>query len=291
MNCPVSALILRLPTHAGRYLVRLGVGLCALLLCLNAAGLPLQAQAPASPSDTLSTPGYLLAAADAAVQEKNYPQAAAYYGQAVRLAPEHAALCYNLGTCYLHAGQRGLAVVWLMRARALSPHSRAVLQNLELARTSRGSAGALTSINNPWQGFYSLLRPNGWALAALLTFTASLAGLYFFLTARHKRGRKGGFYLLCAALSLSVLAFVAMQSNLSALKPQDMAVITVPRTALKSEPSPSASDLGYLTDGTEVHLLGAKPQGGYLLAEAAGQGKGWIATAHLLRPFPYPAKP
>ena len=207
----------------------------------------------------------------AAYQEGDYLAAVAAYREVVDGGWEGVELEYNLGLSALQAGQLGLAVLSLERARRLDPRDEAV--RLALARAQAAQIDELAGDQGlPFFERVGLLTPAAWATASfaaawLLFFGVWLAGLL--------RGLSPSRLSLSLAgpLALVLLTGIWLGASAWARDGVERAVVMVATAPVREGPAPRYPTQFEVHEGLVVELL--ERQGPYLRVRLGNGLSGW----------------
>jgi len=178
------------------------------------------------------------------------------------------ALLYNLGTAYARAGEKGRAILMLLKAERLAPRDRDIQDNLKRLAPEVSSQIAIFPVP-PLQAFYNLFALNEWAwIAALATTLSAMIWSIFFLIPRDKRGR--WFVRRCAITVLIVAALAHVFAGVKYYYEAYMSRGVVITADVRPHEAPDDSS------PTSEFVL---PQGTVIKISDAGVG-GWVKATY-----------
>ncbi len=145
--------------------------------------------------------------AEELLQEGRFEQAAEIYASLWREGIRNADIAYNAGTAYLKANKLGWGILFLERAKRLSPKDDYIRQNLSIAKRQKKSLPGEHSQQAKEKGItlhgiVNLLSLDGWALL-LVTMLWATALVLVMLPFVSKRKRLG---MLLTAFSLLIIS-------------------------------------------------------------------------------------
>lgn len=162
----------------------------------------------ATPSETLENANKALASSD-------YDQAISLYYSLMEEGYESTTLYYNMGLAYFRKKDMGRAVLYLERARRLSPRDEDIMHNLKLIRNqhlkNRLDIIPQSFLERSWSNLLYLASTNTWTILSLIISWGAAIGFYFWLRGKVRKKRKIGFIIglscLAVGIFLAILAY------------------------------------------------------------------------------------
>lgn len=202
----------------------------------------------------------LISDADKAYMDNDFQKAFELYMEASRQEGTSSVLYYNIGNTYYRLDQPGNAVVYYKKALKLDPGNSDAQRNLEFVRTklideqSEGNDLSKSLADR----IMSVFTPDGWAVAAIVSFVIVLIAITIYILSRTVAIRKAGFFGGIIFLILTVVSTLSAFSSARKLINQKEAVITVPATILSTVPRvphDKAEEAFSLHEGAVVEIL------------------------------------
>lgn len=233
------------------------------------------------PSATFSGDASTLLAARAAeaYDQGHYEEAAQLYERLTVSGDDGGETRYDLGNCYLKAGDLGRAILEYRRALKFSPGLDLAERNLAVARRLLPARVAPWQ-PSPWEAFIASV-PLG-LLQGLLLGCSLLgnAALAFVLLGPAGRGRRAASGFLVGAFACALLLAGTLAYALTILPSHRPAVILQPAPVYAS-PEGKGAPLVTLPPGSEV-ILAARAGDRALVIW--GEGRGWTAAPDVETP-------
>lgn len=215
----------------------------------------------------------VLALAQSAYQQGNFPTAAALYGRAADRWPNSAEVRYNLGCAEYRAGRTGRAIAAWRRALLLDPDHADARANLEFARSRRVDRIKATEIG-AWSKTARFLKdraPLAFTLANYLFFGLLAAGA---LARRRVPARTAATAI--AGVLFATAVVLLLQRN--AAVDTDERVVVVPSADVHAMPQESVPVLA-VHDGLEVTVR--RSENGYCEVAVGENTLGWVRERNL----------
>ena len=208
----------------------------------------------------------------------DYQAAAEIFEAFLQEHPGSVDAMYNLGNCYLHEGNTGMAVLWYERALKRKPVDADVRHNLAIVNAKRENA--VVRIREffllRWVRGISDLLPTGvWAAISLLTAWLGL-GLIMVSVLRRSWHRRRVAAAICAGIFL--LAFVFGAQRYADLHRDDLAVVTS-AARMTIAPDTESKLISVLSTGEKVVILDSLQQ--YYKVRIANFEHGWVPREDL----------
>ncbi|MCB0516723.1 MAG: tetratricopeptide repeat protein [Chitinophagales bacterium] len=198
-------------------------------------------------------------AANAAYQEKNYPQAIATYTSLLdSIGDTNALLHYNLANCYYKTDSLPQAILHYEKALKISPNFDAAKQNLALCLDKADLHNSPNFDHNRLrilQTFWQMGTPLLWAILLLIGLYVAAYALWRYWTAISIKTQQK--YLLGAIISLLLAGVFAWSSysRANALFSQKEAIILAANVSLHDGPAENSIVIGAVAAGEKVHFL------------------------------------
>ncbi len=236
-----------------------------------------------------------------AIEAKHYYDAEQYskaieaMQQAVALAnpakPSFAEM-YNLGNAYYRKGDLASATLYYLRAKRISPSNKAVNHNLMIvaSRTiDRLDYTPPLSKQIEHNICYALPTAVVYGLSLLFILLVVMGSLLY-VFAQKRSIRKLGFYSGVVALLLFIFAVVVLMKQKNDYYNTTEAVITVGKSAIKSEPKNDAITLFQLNEASRV-IITNRPNNSTWYQIILPDGKeGWIQASDITQVYPFNSK-
>lgn len=192
---------------------------------------------------------------------------------------QSADLYYNMGNTYFKLGDNAHAILYYERALKLDPAHKDAAHNLDIVRqlTLDKIDAVPDFILITWfRNLRQSLSADSWAWIAV-----ALAALVAVLLLLFRQGssltlRRTAFIAACAALLLTLFAFIFSLRQKQAILNRDSAVITVPVCPVKSSPADGGNTVFVLHEGTKVRVLDRV--GDWAKVQIADGRQGWATV-------------
>jgi len=224
----------------------------------------------ANPQETLQK-------ANQAYVSEEYALAAELYESIIAQGYEAAELFYNLGNAYFRQNKIGRAILNYERSLKLNPGKEDTQFNLRVANASivdQITPIPLIFYKRWWNGIYSLLSNDGWALAGVLFLSFAMVGLGVFVVFRSVKTKKTALGFSLLLLLLAVISILAARATYYQSFVSEEAIVMVSRTSVRSSPSADSPDLFFIHEGTKGRLTGEL--GEWYEIRLANGNTGWI---------------
>lgn len=214
-----------------------------------------------------------------AYDQGHYEEAAQLYERLAASGDDGAETRYDLGNCYLKAGNLGRAILEYRRSLKFSPGLDPAERNLAVARRLLPARVAPWQ-PSPWEAFIASV-PLALLQGLLLGCSAlGNAALAFVLLGPAGRGRRAASGFLVGAFACALLAAGTLAYALTVLPSHRPAVILQPAPVYAS-PEGKGAPLVTLPPGSEV-ILAARAGDRALVIW--GEGRGWTAAQDVETP-------
>lgn len=200
------------------------------------------------------------AAAAAAYENKNYPEAIEIYSQILEKDGTSGRLYYNLGNAYFRNGEKGKAVLFFERALKADPRNKEAAANLDFVKTKL--TDKIDGEENILQVFLrdmrAMLPSNGWAILGIVSFLLFIAGIALYSFGSAMSVRKIGFFGGLAMLAVSILSNIFSYQAYRTANDDSFAIVTCDSTLLSTvprEPAGGGERAFVLHEGAKVEKL------------------------------------
>ena len=219
----------------------------------------------------------LFAQGNAAYDSGDYHQAIEHYAAILDAGQESWQLYYNMGNAYYRLDELGQSILHYERALLLSPHNKAVKDNLLLAQSKTADHIEQLPRNIVAQWFDNLLHitsPRGWRTVCIILMVLLCAAATLFFVANSYKLRKTMFVVGSLLLVLTLFSIVDATISARNVTHNHQAVVTAPMVVVKGAPDPSAVEKFVLHEGTELQIK-ETDENWWLITIADGK-EGWI---------------
>ena len=195
--------------------------------------------------------------ANKAFFNKNYDQAIQLYESILDEDIQSIELYFNVGNCFFQKKEWGKTILNYERALLLAPNDKAILQNLELAKSETVDEIAVLPnffLARWWTQIRELTNSGIWSILAILLFWLGIGGIILWILGKERTQRKRGFLGGMTILGLSLLIFSLAFSNYQLQQESGSAIIMSKETSLKSLPDEISNDILPLHEGTKVEI-------------------------------------
>ncbi len=189
--------------------------------------------------------------------EGAYAYAIEQYEEVLAGNVESAMLYYNLGNAYFKTNQIAKAILNYERALRLKPNDENTIYNLEVARAKtidRIEPVPVIFYERWWRNFVFWQSTDRWAYVGLMGLICCFGAALVYFFSRRSFYKKLGFGLAGLFLFLTIIVFIAANSQYRHFHQNREAVIFVPRITAKSGPGESSPDLFVIHEGTRVRI-------------------------------------
>lgn len=207
--------------------------------------------AGASPADSL------IAKAEKAYLQGDYPQSIESYKSVLRLGYHSAELYYNLGNACFKSNEIPSAILYYEKARKLQPQDDDIRFNLKLAQSrviDKIEPVPELFLKVWWRDLRDLQTTDGWAWMTVAAFILFLAMAFGFIFSSGVRSRKlffwSGIILIFLTAFFLVLGTQSYRGNTRDLE----GIVFTPTVTVKSSPSENSTDLFVIHEGTKVSI-------------------------------------
>jgi tetratricopeptide (TPR) repeat protein len=211
---------------------------------------------------------------------KFYQEALDCYLKVVKSNNEAAALYYNIGNTYYKLNDYPSAILYLEKAKKLSPGDEDINFNLKVANnkiTDKIEAIPDFFVLRWYKQAANIFPFNTWAIIGIILFVLFLGILSLYLFSRSLRLRKFAFWCSAVMLFCSIVCFVFAQSQYSSINNTTEAIIFSPSVTAKSSPDANSTDLFVMHDGTKVRVI--DNVGEWSEIKLANGSVGWVNTS------------
>ncbi len=226
----------------------------------------------------------LLEQANQHYKAQEFQKAVETYSQIVAGGYESGEVYFNLGNACFKTGDYVNAILNYERALLLDPRNEDIRFNLRIA--NQYVVDNLEQLPRPffarwWEKLAESKPADGWAAWSVISFFVFLVllGAYFF--GRTLGLKKVAFY--CSILAFLVMAtgFLLAHRQHNVLKQRNSALLVCPRTAVKSAPSATGTDLFLIHEGLKVSITDSLNQ--WKEIRLSDGNKGWVRDSCLVR--------
>lgn len=234
----------------------------------------LAAAAQSSPAGAL-----LARQAAEAYGQGRYQEAAQLYTRYLSQGGEGAAARFDLGTCYLKAGDLGRAILELRRALKADPELAAAKQNLDVARRLLPARVAPWQ-PSPWEAALRDLPPNWLEWTVLFLSLLGNGGLAAATLLAPGRARRACAGLMVGAFIAAGVTGAFLAYARTVLPEHRPAVVLGPASVYPS-PEAQGKPMAVLPAGSEVMQVA---QAGDWTLVLWGEGRGWTSASAVEAP-------
>lgn len=219
----------------------------------------------------------------AALQQKRYPEVIEGLQAYLAAGYANAQMHHQLSEAYYHTGQKGKALAHTLKGLRLSPHHRALNDNLSWLRAMQEEElqpPPVFFLQQWWESISGLMPVNAWAILGLvwLWLGAALVGAHRWVKPAYQ-GKKWlkptGYGLLIAAS----LPFGWAATRSSMMQRTNQAVVVAPKTPVRVAPATESEAELEVSEGVELKVID-QAKGWYKVSLANGS-QGWIAAPAL----------
>ncbi|MDX2002543.1 MAG: tetratricopeptide repeat protein [Chitinophagales bacterium] len=219
-----------------------------------------------------------------AFAEKHYKEAAEHYQMLVDSGYQSAALYYNLGTSYFKAGAVAASILYLEKAKALSPSDEDINYNLQLANlrvVTRIEPAPQLRFVKATKEFISKYTSNTWGIMTLVLLWLALAAYFVLIVGKDKVPKR---VLQLMSLVLLIASFATLIFGIKKRLEEDngrFAIVFATNSYVKSAPDTESVDLFILREGVKIRLLETLGEWEKIkVPDARGDKVGWIPRSH-----------
>jgi tetratricopeptide (TPR) repeat protein len=191
-------------------------------------------------------------------QKGNFQEAINNYESVLSSGKQSAELYFNLGNCYYKLHKVAPAIYNFEKALLLNPNDNEIQTNLNFAKRMSVDDSKETpevGFGKLFQNFTSSFDYDIWAWIAVVLsflFLMSFVGYYLSATAFKKRIFFTIMLFIFIAIIVSISSGIYEKNRISSNK---SAIVFAEKTALKSEPKSSSSQIMVLHEGAKVYIL------------------------------------
>ena len=229
-------------------------------------------------------PEDLLTRANTLYNENAFDSALVIYKDIVDQGYSSATLYYNIGNTYYKLRNYPLAIYYYEKSLKLEPNNEDTKHNIEIAKlflTDKIEAVPELFIKTWWNKLSNSFSANTWAILTLILIGATLACIFFYITAKSRILKKSMFFIgiLMIILMTSSLSISAKKYNY--ISTHNEGIIITPTITIKSSPSTSGVDLFVLHEGSKVKILDNTD--GWEKIKIANGSIGWLPSTSVIK--------
>ena len=229
-------------------------------------------------------PEDLLTRANTLYNENAFDSALVIYKDIVDQGYSSATLYYNIGNTYYKLRNYPLAIYYYEKSLKLEPNNEDTKHNIEIAKlflTDKIEAVPELFIKTWWNKLSNSFSANTWAILTLILIGATLACIFFYITAKSRILKKSMFFIgiLMIILMTSSLSISAKKYNY--ISTHNEGIIITPTITIKSSPSTSGVDLFVLHEGSKVKILDNTD--GWEKIKIANGSIGWLPSTSIIK--------
>jgi len=213
--------------------------------------------------------------------QENYDSAFSYYETLIDEGNFSFELFFNAGNTAYQLHKTGKTVLYLEKAKKLSPTNEDVLHNLKLAYRTLVDKNIASDDSKASERIMSILSrsPNYWSWGAILMCVLGVVFLILYKMSTSKRNKVVGFILGISALVLSAICLTLSIVQFNYLENHSDGVIMNQSVTLRNAPNEESENAFILHEGTKVEL---KSISGDWFEVVYTDGKiGWVNTADI----------
>jgi tetratricopeptide (TPR) repeat protein len=221
----------------------------------------------------------MMVQANQAYADSDYERALSIYDSVLSSGFESAALYFNSGNTHFKLGNIPAAILYYEKAKKMDPTDEDVLFNLELANSR------IIDKMEPLPEFFlktwfrsvrDIFPSDQWAKILVIFFIFSLAGIFFFISARSVLIRKISFWSAVASLFIVIASFIFSYNGYREYSVQSSGIIFTPTVTVKSSPNESSVDLFVIHEGTKIFITDTIE--GWTEVRLSNGNVGWVRT-------------
>lgn len=195
---------------------------------------------------------------------------------------ESAELYFNLGNACYKNNELTKAVLYLERAKLLSPNDEDIQFNIDLV--NQFVVDKIEPLPKPFfvkwgQSIVNMFGSNGWAAFSIICFILALTGVGLYIFSRNTNYRKIAFSLAIAFFALTTVTFVFAGNQKSKITHHNYGVIFTPTVTVKSSPDNSGTNLFVIHEGLKVQIK--EELGSWYNIRLADGNSGWVLRSVL----------
>jgi len=226
----------------------------------------------------------IIARANKAYNDGQYPAAIDLYKQVVKAGLEAPELYYNLGNACYKQNDLPSAILYYEKARKLNPSNEDINFNLNVANSK--IADKIEPLPEMfykrwYRALVELMPVDRWTRSALILLVIAIGGGVLYYLSRVLLLRKIGFWTGLIALILCVFSLLLAYQGYRSYKNNKEAIIFAPTVTLKSSPDEKSIDLFVLHEGTKVSVI--DNLGTWYEIRIANGSVGWLPMASVER--------
>ena len=230
-----------------------------------------------------TSPGDLMARANAHYEREEYAEAIQQYETIIGRGYRDAAVYFNLGNAYMENGNLGRAVLNYLRAEELSPRDPDIMANLQLVRSrtvdqleaeAASLVASISDFGRRWAttGEFSLAGLLLWAVGA-----STVGALILRPNMQRRNVLRSGAAVCFAAM---LVCLVLLSSMLYSNPYRNTGVVTEEIVEVLSGPGEQYEEVFALHSGAQVHLVDSR-HGWLQVSLPGGDLRGWVPTHSL----------
>lgn len=214
-----------------------------------------------------------------AYRNQMYNDAMNSFSSIIEAGFESGEVYYNLGNTAYKLNDFPSAILYYEKAKLLIPNDEDVQKNLELL-----DARIIDKIDilpelfyvKWWRSFKSMLTPNQWSIASIVTFVLVLVFILLFLFTRISFIKKSSFWMGLVAFVFFVLSTSLSYHQYKQSTDHNYAIIFSPSVTAKSSPTEESIDVFVIHEGTKVEI--SDRIGEWSRVRLANGSIGWMKT-------------
>ena len=211
---------------------------------------------------------------------EEYQQAILLYEQILNSDEESAKLYFNLGNAYFKNGNISNAILNYERAKLLAPHDEDIEFNIMFA--NQFVVTGIEALPLPFflrwkESLINLLPADKWSVFSISAFILFLVAFGLFLFGKNISLRKISFWTGIVFIVFSGFSYSFASGQKKKIENRNHAIVFCPRTAVKSAPSETGTDLFIIYEGLKVEVTNSL--NAWKEIKLSDGNKGWLPAS------------
>jgi len=224
----------------------------------------------------------LLEEANKSYTEDNFEKAIELYQNVIQNGFESPEVYYNLGNAYFKIDFMPSAILYYEKARKLKPYDEDIMFNLQIANNR--IVDKIETVPDIfyirwWKNLLYSFSVDEWSMISLITFSALILMLLFFLLTQNYRIKKTSFWMGVVFIVISLTTYLLANQKHNSFIKDHQAVVFTPTLTVKSSPSETGVDIFVIHEGTKVQITDHLSH--WVKVEIANGSVGWIKDADI----------
>lgn len=210
-------------------------------------------------------------------EREHFDSAIAMYDSVMQIGYTSATLHYNLGNAHYRAGHVAPAVYHYEKALKLNPGMEDARFNLQIARlktVDKLQPPQRSLIGAWWRHFLRTYTSDQWATYTTVFLWVAFGLFVLYLLVSNRAMRIFGFVAGSIVLVLAMVTFLINLAHNDLQQASQEAIVFAPNIYVKSEPSPSSTDLFIIHEGLKLQVLDETEE--WYQIRLRDEKQGWI---------------